>query len=112
MEMTGLESQEEYAPRRVLFFKPMSWLGQIRPHRRNESWSPSLWKTFFSTSMDTQIPVIPENPHPVCGWRKFQVDTLGDHLSTCTTHSGTKKAHDWVIDQLADLFHTTHKVKT
>jgi hypothetical protein len=30
MEMTGLESQEEDAPKRVLFFKPMSWLGQIR----------------------------------------------------------------------------------
>jgi hypothetical protein len=42
MEMAGLESQEEDAPRRVLFFKPMSWLGQIRPHRRDESWSASL----------------------------------------------------------------------
>jgi hypothetical protein len=42
MEMVGLESQEEDAPRCVLFFKPMSWLGQIRPHRRDESWSTSL----------------------------------------------------------------------
>jgi hypothetical protein len=42
MEMVGLESQEEDTPRRVLFFKPMSWLGQIRPHRRDESWSTSL----------------------------------------------------------------------
>ncbi len=42
-EMTGLEShQEEDAPKRVLFYKPMSWLGQIRPHRRDESWSASL----------------------------------------------------------------------
>ncbi len=39
MEMTGLESQEEDDPKFVLFFKPMSWLGQIRPHRRDESWS-------------------------------------------------------------------------
>jgi hypothetical protein len=37
-----LESQKEDAPKRVLFFKPMSWLGQIRPHRRDESWSASL----------------------------------------------------------------------
>jgi hypothetical protein len=43
MEMVGLESQEEDAPKRVLFFKPMSWLGQIRPHRRDKSWSASLW---------------------------------------------------------------------
>jgi hypothetical protein len=42
MEMAGLESQGEDAPKRVLFFKPMSWLGQIRVHRRDESWSVSL----------------------------------------------------------------------
>ena len=34
MEISGFESQEEDAPKRILFFKPMSWLGQIRPHRR------------------------------------------------------------------------------
>ena len=44
--------------------------------------------------------------------RKFQIDCLGDHLCTCTAHSGTKKAHDWAVDQIADLFRTTHKVKT
>ncbi len=30
-----IESQEEDAPKRILFFKPMSWLGQIRSHRRD-----------------------------------------------------------------------------
>jgi hypothetical protein len=39
-EMAVLESQEEDVPKRVLFFKPMSWLGQIRSHRRDETWSP------------------------------------------------------------------------
>ena len=111
-EMAGLESQEEDAPKRILYFKPMSWLGQIRPHRRDESWSASLWQTFFSTSMGVQIPVIAEKPLAVCGSRKFKVDTLGDLLCTCTAHSGAKKAHDWTVDQLADLFRTTHKVKT
>jgi hypothetical protein len=48
----------------------------------------------------------------VCGCRKFQVDALGDHLCTCTAHSGAKKTHDWEVDQLVDLFRTTHKVKT
>jgi hypothetical protein len=28
MEMSGLESQEEDAPKRILFFKSMSWLGR------------------------------------------------------------------------------------
>jgi hypothetical protein len=41
-EMTGLESQEEDTPNRILFFNPMSWLGQIRPHRRDKTWSASL----------------------------------------------------------------------
>jgi hypothetical protein len=61
--------------------------------------------------MGAQIPVIVEKPLAVCGCRKFKIDTLGDHLCTCTDHSGAKKAHDWVVDQLADLFRTTHRVK-
>ncbi len=111
-EMTGLESQEEDSPKCILFFKPMSWLGQIRTHRRDESWSTSLWQTFFSTSMGAQIPVIAEKSLTACGCKKIKLDALGEHLCTCTAHSGSKKAHDWVVDQLADLFHTTHKVKT
>jgi hypothetical protein len=31
---------------------------------------------------------------------------------TCTDHSGSIKTHDWVVDQFADLFRTTHKVTT
>jgi hypothetical protein len=111
-EMAGLESQEEDDPIRILFFKPMSWLGQIRSHRRDETWSAGLWQTFFSASMGAQIPVIEEKPLATCGCWKFQLDPLGDHLNTCTVHSGAKKAHDWMVDQVADLFRTTHKVKT
>ncbi len=47
-----------------------------------------------------------------CGCKKFQLDPLGDHLNTCTIHSGTKKTHDWMVDQITDLFRKTHKVKT
>jgi hypothetical protein len=112
MEMAGLESQEEDVPKSVLFYKTMGWLGQIRTHRRDESWSTSVWWTFFSTFMGTQIPLVVEKPLAVCGFRKFKIDTLGDHLCTCTAHSGTKKAHDWAIGQLSDLFRTTHTVKT
>jgi hypothetical protein len=59
-----------------------------------------------------QIPVIAEKPFATCGCRKFQLDPLGDPLNTCTVHSGVKKTHDWMVDQVADLFRTTHKVKT
>ena len=41
-EMANLEPQDEDAPKRVLSFKPMSWLGQIRTHNRDEVWSPGL----------------------------------------------------------------------
>ena len=53
-----------------------------------------------------------ELPLSAFGCRKFQIDRLGHHLCTCTTHSGDKKAHDWAVDRIADLFRTTHKVKT
>jgi hypothetical protein len=63
-------------------------------------------------TMDTQIPVIVEKPVTACGSRKFQLDAMGDHLCTCTTHSGAKKTHDWVVEHLTGLFHTTHHTKT
>ena len=56
--------------------------------------------------------MITEEPLPVCGCKRFKVDALGDHLCTCTTHSGAKKGHDWAVEHLADLFRTTHKAKT
>ncbi len=62
--------------------------------------------------MSAQIPVMPEKPFVTGGGRKFQLDPLGDHLNTCTVHSGAKKAHDWMVDQVVDFFRTTHKVKT
>jgi hypothetical protein len=62
--------------------------------------------------MGSQIPTITEKPLTGCGCIKFQVDPLGDHLGTCTVHSGAKKVHDWSVDQIAELFHTTHKSKT
>ena len=111
-EMENLESEEEDASRRVLWYKPMSWLGQIRPHRRVEAWSAGLWQAFFASCVGATITAIAEVPLSACGCKKFAIDALGDHVSTCSAHSGAKKAHDWAVDQLADLFRTTHKVKT
>ena len=89
----------------------MAWLGVIRAHRRDEAWSASLWQTFFATSMGAQIPAIAAIaalPLSACGCKKLQLDALGDHVSTCTAHSGAKRAHDWACEQLADLFRTAH----
>ena len=43
VEMGALELQEEDAPKRILWSKPLGFLGVIKPHRRNESWSAGLW---------------------------------------------------------------------
>jgi hypothetical protein len=43
--------------------------------------------------------------------RKFQIDVLGDRLCTVAPLIRVE-SHDWVVDQLVDIFHTTHKVKT
>ena len=53
-----------------------------------------------------------ELPHSACGCKKSALDVFDDHVSTCTVHSGSKKTHDWSVEQLPDLFHTTHRVKT
>jgi hypothetical protein len=111
-EMVSLESQEEDVPRHVLWFKSMSWLGKIRSHHRNENWTSSFWQTFFASCVGANVPVLTELPFLVWDCRKFQIDTIGDHLFTCTTHSGVNQTHDWVVDRITDLFLTTHKVKT
>jgi hypothetical protein len=103
-EMENFESQEEDAPKRVLWYTPMSCLRQIRPHHRDEAWSASLWQTFFASCVGANIPALAELHR--------YMNALGDHLCTCTAHSGAKKAHDWAVDQIADLFRTRHKAKT
>jgi hypothetical protein len=89
----------------------MSRLGQIRSYRRDETWSGSLCQTFFVSCVGA---VLSELPLSVYGCRKFQLDPLCDLrvLYTCTAHSGVKKKHEWVVDQISDLIHTTHRVKT
>ena len=41
-EMVVLESQEEDTSKRILWYKPLGFLGVITPHRRDEVWSASL----------------------------------------------------------------------
>ena len=41
-EMGALESQDEDAPKRILWYNPLGFLGVIRPHHRDEAWSVSL----------------------------------------------------------------------
>jgi hypothetical protein len=96
-EMPGLESQKQDDHKSILFFNPMSWLGQIRPHRR--VWSASLWQTFFTMTKGAQIPVIAENPLAICGCRKFQRCYWWSSLYLYDLF-GCQSAHDWAVDQL------------
>ncbi len=53
--------------------------------------------------MGAQIPVMTEKPIVVCGYRKIQVDALGDHLCTGTVHSGAKKDRRLTTGRLINL---------
>ena len=77
-EMTDLESQEEDDPKSILFFKPMSWLGQIR---RTLLWGPvklvqgKLVTGCFSNKRKTTCEVITTHPfssHFRCSCSKFE----------------------------------------
>ncbi len=63
-ELADLEPQEEDAPKRVLWYTPMSWLGVIRPHRRDrdESWSASLYCCPFSLDRSGCPAAAPTSP--------------------------------------------------
>ena len=38
--------------------------------------------------------------------------SIHNKQKSCTDHTGAKKAHDWAVEQLTDLFRTTHRFKT
>jgi hypothetical protein len=64
-EMENLESDDEDASRRVLWYKPMSWLGQIRPQRRDEARSAGLWQA--SGRLSSPRVLVQQYRH----WRSF-----------------------------------------
>jgi len=51
VEMNNLEEQADNAKARELFWKPLSWLGAIRPTSANDAFDPALWETFVSTTL-------------------------------------------------------------
>ena len=111
-EMGDLEPSDEDAPPRTLWHKPMAWLGVIRPLHKGEEWPLPLWQTFFSLAIGAHVPLIAAKPPAVCACKHFSIDAFGDHVCTCSSHSGAQKAHDWAVDRLADLFRTTCMAKT
>ena len=117
--MNGLEEQANNAKAHDLYWKPLSWLGTIRPTSANVALDPALCSTFVSTTLGLEVPVLSCLPRrnnsllAKSGCKKHALDLYGDHTSTCTAHSGATKAHDWMVGVLGPLFHTAgHTVRT
>jgi len=93
-----------------LFWKPLSWLGTLRPSSATDAFDLPLWETFFTSAIGLEVPELaslPRNsPLAKCGRKKTRMDFHGDHTSTCTAHSGATKAHEWMVSALGPLFRT------
>ena len=68
MEMNALEEQAENAKARELHWKPLSWLGTLRPTTANDAWDQPLWETFVCTTLCRYSPPSPAatNSRPPC----------------------------------------------
>jgi hypothetical protein len=112
MEMNALEAQADTAKARDLHWKPLSWLGTLRPTTANDARDQPLWETFVCKTLGLEVPVLASLPRrnqrspALCGCKKHGMDLYGDHTSTCTAHSGATKAHDWAVGVLGPLFRT------
>jgi hypothetical protein len=88
-----------------------------RPVLISEMWSdhPQSWvsQSLFAMSVGVRTDTSDYGASTLGLWlQEVCLNVLDDHVNTCTAHSGAKKTHDWAIEQLVDLFHTTHRVKT
>jgi len=112
MEMNALEEKADNAMARDLHWKPLSWLGTLRPTTANDAWDQPSWETFVCTTLSLEVPVLASLPRrnqrspALCGCKNHGMDLYGDHTSTCTGHSGATKAHDWAVGVLGPLFRT------
>jgi hypothetical protein len=63
VEMEAHEPEQEGAPARCLWYKPMAWLGVLRPLSHSKLWSAPWWQTFFTTSIGFPVPLITDLPN-------------------------------------------------
>ena len=62
MEMKALEEQADNDKARELHWKPLSWLGTIRPTTPNDAWDQQLWETFVCTTLCLEVEVLTSLP--------------------------------------------------
>jgi hypothetical protein len=58
----GIGFQADNAKARELFWKPLSWLGTIRPTFANDAFDTALWETFVSTTLGLGVPILAALP--------------------------------------------------
>ena len=58
VEMSALEDQADNGKARELHWKPMSWLGTLRPTTVDDAWAPAIWQTFFTSTLGLEVPVL------------------------------------------------------
>jgi len=110
------EQYAEQADNAKAHWKPLSWLGALRPTTANDAWDQPLWETFVCTTLGLEVPVLASLPRrnqrapALCGCKKHGMDLYGDHTSTCTAHSGLTKAHDWAVGVQGPLFRSAGHV--
>jgi hypothetical protein len=62
VKMNALEEQADNAKARDLHWKPLSWLGTLRPTTANDAWNQPLWETFVCTTLGLEVPVLAPLP--------------------------------------------------
>ena len=63
--MNGLEEQANNAQACDLYWKPLSWLGTIRPTSANDAFDPG-GRRFVSTTLSLEVPVLYSLPRRGC----------------------------------------------
>ncbi len=62
MEMNAFEEQADNDKASDLHWKPLSWLGTIRPTTPNDAWDQQLWETFVCTTLCLEVEVLTSLP--------------------------------------------------
>ena len=99
--MNVMEEQADNVKTSNLYWKPLSWLGTIRPSSTNYAFDTNLWATFVSTTLGLETKV-------ATAWT-FTTTTP----APANAHSGATKTHDWMVGSLGQLFRMAgHTVRT
>jgi hypothetical protein len=87
----------------------MSWFSVMWAHPTDETWS--VCDRYDRTS--SLLSVMPWCTHSSVGAKTFnQMPSVTISPRVLDWHSDAQKAHDWVVEHLSDLFHTTTTVKS